>query len=75
MVSEYVDGDMAVQHQLDGETSGLLIEIGFQEFFKGWLRWQKCSVGGQFCAGGKQLSAGFSLKWGLYERPLLRKSC
>ena len=52
-------GDIAAQIQLEGEASVLFIEIGFQELLKGWLRWQKHSIGRWFCAG-------FSLKYNLH---------
>ena len=74
MVYKDVDGDIAAQLQLDKEASDQLIEIGFQEPLKSWLRWQKqCRKAVQ--TGGRQLSAGFSLKCCLHERPLFRNSC
>lgn len=43
--------------------------------YKGWLRRQKHKAGRQFSEGGRQLNAGFFLKYGLHERPLYRNGC
>lgn len=52
------------------KVSVLLVTILFQELlYKGWP-WTQCRQARHFSAGGRQLSAAFSLKCGLHERSL-----
>lgn len=54
-----------------GKVSVLLVEIQFEEFlYKGWFSLQIHSAGRQFSVGGRQFSAGFTLKRALCQKPL-----